>query len=140
MKFFEAFKVALTQPELIKYFQDKGMLKTSIACEKCNKLMHMQFTVYSEDGFRYRCSKCKRTMSIRSGSFLAKSKLSLPTFYAFLYLHHLDVLQKDIAEVLGLAENTVIDYSNFIREQCSNVLITENEMLGGVGIRVQAND
>ena len=92
------------------------------------------------DGYVFRCPQCKRKTSLRSGSFMENSKISLAEFSAILYFHHLDVLQKDIAEILGLSTNTVTDYSNIIREQCSNVLISEDEKLGGEGVRVQVDE
>jgi transposase len=61
----------------------------------------------------------------------------LKTFAAILYFHHAEVLQKHIAEMLDVSEHTIVDYSNFIREQCSKVLLNRDEKLGGFGVRVQ---
>ncbi|HEX4850162.1 MAG TPA: IS1595 family transposase [Puia sp.] len=102
--------------------------------------MNIQHYTDCVDGYVFRCPQCKRRSSLRSGTFLDRSKISLAEFLAILFFHHLDVLQKDVSEILGFSPNTIMDYSNIIREQCSNVLISEDEKLGGEGIRVQVDE
>ena len=131
MWFFDFMKIVLSQEQLILYFQEKGVLKSTSVCHECEMKMKLQKYAYHIDGYVFRCLKCKRRTTLRSGTFLEQSKLSLPVFAMMLLFHHLGVLQKDIAEMLDLNSNTVVDYSNFIREQCSNVLIRDDEKLGG---------
>lgn len=140
MHFFDFFQAKLSQKELISYFQEKGVLKKNSQCTNCSIGMNLQQFTDSVDGYIFRCPQCKKKISLRSGTFLEKSKVSLAEFSAILFFHHLDVLQKDIAEILGLSTNTITDYSNIIREQCSNVLISEDEKLGGEGVRVQVDE
>lgn len=138
MQFFYFVFLLNNDDALITYLQGKNMLRVSASCRRCNRSMSIQSSKRHLDGKCFRCTKCKATQSLRAGHFMEKSKLSLKEMAAFLYLHHLEVMQKHICEVLNIAGQTVLDYSNFVREQCGASLRRNSEKLGGPGIRVQA--
>ena len=54
-----------------------------------------------------------------------------------LFLYHCETPFKNIAETLEMEADTVTDYANLIREECSRDLLEHAELLGGPGIRVQ---
>ena len=137
MDFWKFCKLVSSESDLVTYFQERGVLCQAVTCETCRREMRKQ--AYSEDidGYCFRCPTCKRRRSIRHNSFLQKSKLELKTFAAILFFHHAETLQKHVAELVGISEQTLVDYSNFIREQCGSLLENETEMLGGPGVRVQ---
>ena len=118
------------------YFQEKGVLQRRSKCDHCDRFMMLQNHDRSIDGVIYRCVQCKRTKSIRKGTFMENSKIPLRVFAAVLYFHHAELLQKHIAELLGVSRQTLVDWSNFIRERCSLMLLREGK-LGGRLVRVQ---
>ena len=139
MRFLDFVDLLNNEEALVLYLQEKNMLRVRSLCVRCNKEMTVQSSNRHLDGKCFRCAKCKSTQSLRKGKFMEKSKLNLREIAAFLYLHHLEVLQKRICEVLDIAAQTGVDYSSFVREQCGCELSKAGEMLGGPGIRVQVN-
>ena len=139
MLFFEFTKLLNDQLKLILYFQERSLLHKSMVCDRCIKDMQLQEFSHNIDGYCFRCTRCKTRKSLR-GDLLRNSKLDLKTFASILYFHHLEVLQKHIAEQLNITEKTVVDFCHFIREQCSKSLLNSGERLGGVEIRVQVDE
>ena len=137
MKFFEFIELIEDKAGLLEYPQGKGVLRRGSFCDVCSRVMGMQESTRTIDGFCFRCTKCKRTKSIRSGSFLEDFKLPIKVVAAIIYLHHMEVLNKHIEEVLDISEDSVIDCLNLMREQCGKMLIEHGQKLGGPGIRVQ---
>jgi transposase-like protein len=139
MDFFSFCELISNKNKLISYFQDKNVISRNNICSRCNISMSLQDSSRAVDGVQFRCVRCKSTKSVRNGSFLGKSKLPLKVFAAILFFHHCEILQKHIAELLGISLPTLVDWSNFIRERCSLMLLGE-EKLGGDGIRVQVDE
>jgi transposase-like protein len=137
MKFFDFCALISSNECLVAYMQSKNVIASNFNCNRCNLHMNLQKHVNSIDGVCFRCTKCKSRRSVRAGTFMEKSKLSLKVFAAILYFHHTEILQKHIAELLDISLVTLVDYSNFIREQCSKLLNSVDDQLGGPGIRVQ---
>ena len=82
---------------------------------------------------------CLLLVSIRKDSFLKNSKLPLHVFAAILFFHHTEILQKYVAELLNVSQQTLVDWSNLIRERCS-LMIVNAEKLGGPNVRVQVDE
>ena len=137
MKFFDFCKLISDDKALVNYLQVQGILKNSFICGKCSWVMSIQSTI---DGCCFRCSKCKSKKSTRSGSFLENFKIPLRTFASIVYLLHIEVLLKNIAEILDISEDTIQDCANLIREQCGKFLIDTGGMLGGADVVVQIDE
>ena len=65
----------------------------------------------------YKCYHCRREWSIRKGSILAKTKISLSKFVMAIKLFELEVPVLKASKELGLAYNTVHKLFNLIREE-----------------------
>ena len=137
MLFFEFIKIIQDNITAIQYLQDKNILRKKINCLTCNIDMRIQAHSRSIDKIILRCPKCKKTKSIRTGSFFSKSKLKLNTIVSIIYFLMADVLQKTIAELLDVEEHAIGDISNFLRESMGQRLIMDDEKLGGENIIVQ---
>jgi transposase-like protein len=92
------------------------------------------------DGFFFRCFFCNKTRSIRHGSLIERSKLSLQEFIWILYFWATKTSMTQICIHLNLSEPTVIDWLNIIREICSWRLLQLNEQVGGEGKIVQVDE
>jgi transposase-like protein len=139
MKFFEFCSLVSSDVKVLQYLQDQALLKKSINCERCGLKMVSQYCGRALDGVCFRCTGCKSKRSIRSGSFLENSKLSLRVFVSIVFFLQTETLLKHIAEILELSVPTVIDYANLIREQYGKFLLQKGEKLGGIGVRVQVS-
>ena len=139
MRFLEFCSLVSNKRSIVDYLRTHGVLRSTYRCETCNRDLGTQAYNNSADGFVFRCSSCKKTKSLRIGSFLVDCRIPLDTFACFVYLLNADVLLKHIAFMLDLHENTIINYANLIREERGRDLMEHGEMLGGPGARVQVN-
>ena len=67
----------------IKFLQDTKILPDKQTCSKCNKVLR-KATVEGNFVF-FRCGMCKKRISIRKGTILWNSKLSLRRFILLVY-------------------------------------------------------
>jgi len=58
--------------KLLKFLLDNGLIERVARCPRrnCRKNMHLIRDRSKRDGYKFRCSKCHSTQSIRKGSFL----------------------------------------------------------------------
>ena len=135
------FCATVSAPErLLDYLRNMGVLHRTVICGKCTREMAIQCFSTSCDGCRFRCSRCKATKSIRTGSFMAECRLSLQKFSSIVYLLQAEVPFKFIAELLDIHPNTVTDYANLIRENYGRDLVENGALLGGQGKIVQVDE
>jgi transposase-like protein len=137
MLFLEFAALINDERRVLQYLRDKGVLRSRMDCPKCGRRMNEQSAARSSDGIAFRCARCKVKRSIRSGSFFVNSRLPLKTLASILYLLSLDVLQKTIAEIIGVQRRIVSDFANLLRERYGAVLLQDVSKLGGIGTIVQ---
>ena len=93
------------------------------------------------DGVGRKCSSCKTHLSVREGSFFAKSQLTLQTWIMLLHVWARQNPVSDTAECAKVALNTAVDVYQWLREVCSTRLINDGPvMLGGNGVVVQTDE
>ena len=68
--------------KLINWNQNKGLLASSMDCQKCNNGTAMIFTERTEqggskDGYTWRCPHCHTMKTIRAGSFFRKIQAAI---------------------------------------------------------------
>ena len=144
MNLFELFQILLmTQLELIQWMQGRNLLKASRRCERRNCRRAMALTPRDgTDGYRWRCPgrRCRSTKSVRCGSLFEKSRLSLKVLLALLYGWCIGMRLTTVCTALGLSEPTVVDWFNFLREECTYKLLQEPIILGGEGSIVEIDE
>ena len=95
------------------------------------------------DGYVWRCSKqkCRAKKSIRYGSWFAGSHLSLDTIilltYFWVYSFPQDIIQREL-DIKSC--HTTVDWCNFCREICENILLSDNKKIGGPGFTVEIDE
>ena len=87
-------------------------------------------------------SSCRKTCSVREGTFFAKSKLSLQQWLVLMYWWARQYPVTDAAEEAKVTRATAIQCYQYFRDICSWHLITHDAplMLGGPGKVVQIDE
>ena len=135
---------AVIGPEVetqVTWLQSKGLLSRNKTCPACNQQMDMQHRSHITDKYRWRCpdSSCKKSVSLRSGSFFEQSRLKLWQWIVLMYWWAREYPVKDAAEV---DEKTAIEIYQYCRDICSWRLLNHDSplMLGGQGVVVQIDE
>ena len=94
------------------------------------------------DGFRWRCPwrQCYGTRSVRDGSFAARSHLSLGKLLLVVYHWCFFVRLTSRMGMLALAELTIVDWFQYMRDECSWKRMSEPISLGGHGQIVEIDE
>ena len=95
------------------------------------------------DEWIWRCNnkKCRKKKSIRIGSWFSKSKLTLERIMEFTYLWSKKCNQSFIREELQIGScTTMVDWFNFAREVCAEIMEVDNEQIGGEGKEVEIDE
>lgn len=128
--------------ELIVFLLKSGLLgDRSGICETCKEgTVHL---IRKEGSFYWKCGKrsCVKTISLRKGSFFEKSRLDyrqiLCLIYCWLYELPFTFVQ---AEELVTTNKSVVDWYNFCRDICIDILLKDNTKIGGPGHIVEIDE
>jgi hypothetical protein len=87
------------------------------------------------DEYRWICPKKngKARTTIRKDSHFERSRLPLSKLFMMLYcvLKYDKMLNKDMADICGVSENSMVDWANFIREAVSHYYLINPQKIGG---------
>ena len=121
-------------PAIIAFLQGKNVLAGQKQCV-CGTMMVLQDRSDISDGCRWRCPDCRKTGSIRSGSFFAKSKITLQKWLLLMHWWSRQYAVKDAAEETGVSEPTAVQVYSWLRDVCSYRLcqVDPQVKLGGQG-------
>ena len=94
------------------------------------------------DGFCFLCYNegCYKEMSIRHGSFFSKSKLPLKKLLLFIYMWSTNSSGPSILQELDISNNTMGDWSRFMREKITEYFINYPVRIGGIGKTVEIDE
>ena len=139
---FELFELLQQPDSILEYLQRNNVLARQQTCS-CGRLMLINKKNEISDKFIWRCpSHCSRK-SIREGSFFAKSKLPLKKLVVLTYFWLQDIPTNRIQSMVGLANQTLADWNNFLFESVSSSLLMltdEERMIGGEGRIVEIDE
>ena len=152
----------------ITWFQQRGLIARNKTCPSCSSVMHMQCRNDIQDKRRYshvpksikhsifcgwiafqfdnrwRCvdDGCKKSCSIRAGTFFDKSKLSLQQWLVIIFWWVRQYPVTKAAEEAKVSEPTGIQTYQYLRDICSWRLMTVDSplLLGGQGVVVQIDE
>ena len=126
--------------DLIDWLRTKQLLASSQDCSFCNAAMRQGHRQDVTDGLVWRCPQCKRTKSIREGSFFTKSRLPLKKWLLLLHYWARQFPVKDAAEDAEVNKSTACNIYRWLREVCSTNLLQTPIVLGCNGIVVQRDE
>ena len=125
--------------QLIQWMQARNLIKPQMRCafRNCRRQMELQQRD-GHDGYRWRCpfARCRSSKSIRDGSFFVQSILTLQQIVSLIYCWCVGMSMSTTTIVIGLAEKTVVDWFNFLQEECTAKLLRitmQDKLIGGAG-------
>lgn len=116
----------------LQWLAKRRLLRNTFLCDNCGNLCTIHMHARSIDGRRWSCRRCNVRKSIRDGSFFAGSHLTLKQIIIMMYCWSYDMPQdvmKHEAEVT--TNHTVVDWCNFMREECAVWLENNPDEVGG---------
>jgi transposase len=132
MKFFDRDKV-------VPFLQDKQLIPSQRDCV-CGHQMNLQKYARCLDGWIFRCTKCKKTRSIRTGRFFENEVTPLSTMLQLMFLWLINVPVTTASELVDVTRKTGIQWFNYFRDICAFKMTNLNEKLGGVSVIVQVDE
>ena len=130
----------------IEFFKDIGLLRRTMQCESCGQDMTWSVRSKLSDGFLWRCQRrgggatCNQSASIRHGSWLQLSKLTLLEIILLNY----DIVCREPAHKIekeyGFSDHTVADWGMFCRESMLVFLEGCSVKNGGPNKTVETDD
>ena len=126
--------------DLISWLRTKKLLASSQDCSFCGTAMREGHRSDVSDGVVWRCPQCKRTKSIREGSFFSKSRLPLQKWLLLIHYWSKEFPVKYAADDTEIHKNTACDMYRWLREVCSTKLLQTPIVLGGRGVIVQIDE
>lgn len=102
--------------------------------------MELQSLENSIDKFTWRCKKCKSRKSIRVGTWFERSHLSLSkvsqvTFFWCDRQRH-EIVRREV----DVSEHTIVDWFNFCRDVCVEIVLNQSDRIGGPGKTVEIDE
>ena len=132
--------------DYFKYCCRNGLMK-DISGEPCPKCADGKVRLAKDssltDGKIFRCSKkqCYFKQSIRQNSWFSKSKLSLIIILKLTYFWIYKLPSTYVKRELQLgSDHTLVDWKNFCREVCVEILEKNSEKIGGEGKIVEIDE
>ncbi len=110
-----------TNVEIVQWMKNVKLLRRNAPlCDNGVHGSHIRMKLYTashvSDGYKYRCTKCGRSKSIRCGSFFTDVKIDLIAFMKQVLVYWaLDVKHADIAKLTQISTNTIVKYCQGIR-------------------------
>ena len=142
----DIYEITRDSYNLIVWLQERGAIGDfSRDCVRCfeGRLTLKKDSSYGRDGFIWRCTKkeCGYKVSVRAGSWFENSHLTLKEIVKLTYYWVHKTRQETVRRELRInCEETVVDWFNFCREVCSEVIENENVKIGGPGKTVEIDE
>lgn len=141
MTYADIIEIVSDHERLIKFCQAHDLLNSSSNCVKCLKAMNMVADKSRIDGLVFRCRQCFSKRSLRSGTFLERSKLNLRQAIVFFYLWcHSHTRTFIMNETKIGSYTTYADYVQFNRDICVGYTKTHCQPIGGPGKIVEIDE
>lgn len=144
---------ALTDLQLLRRLMEYGILpkEGEYLCEKCQQPFSLRVDNSTVDKYRWFCdnyvvqrkqkrTRCNFKKSIRSGTFFAKSHLSLGVILKFIHFWVHNTPLNVTSFNLHIAAQTGVDFANFCREVVYDQMVLHSNPLGGPGSHVEIDE
>uniref|UniRef100_A0A0L8HC94 ISXO2-like transposase domain-containing protein n=1 Tax=Octopus bimaculoides TaxID=37653 RepID=A0A0L8HC94_OCTBM len=129
----------LAPERILEFLKANSIISTCKTCV-CAQNMTLKKSARSLDGFVWRCGNCKKNISIRTKTFMEKSKLSLQKIFHIVFHFVFEAPISTTALYTGVDNKTVIQWYEFCREVCSGKMLRDKAPLGGPGFLQRVPD
>ncbi|XP_065650302.1 uncharacterized protein LOC136078459 [Hydra vulgaris] len=135
--------------DTICWCRTHGLLAESMSCSVCGVPCTQQAKNNAIDQVIWRCpvKRCKRTFSIRKGSFFEKSHLHLWQVLGLTYVWSRGAGKSrgfsvsDLTQELNVAsDHTIVDWNQFCRDICVEYFLNNPDPIGGPGCIVEIDE
>ena len=142
---FEFAAIVSSPDNTIRYLRENNLLESHKLCEQCQVYMVQIRKNSLSDTYIWQCPnrQCRNRASIRQNSFFTFSKLRLAIIVSAIYYFCASCSIKQTLQFFNghISKRALIDYFNYFREGCSEVLLRRrNFKLGGVGDIVEIDE
>jgi transposase-like protein len=127
-----------TNLSTVQWLARRRLIRNSCNCPSCQDLMVL--CVYSQgtDEYRWSCSSCHQSKSVRFGSFFTGSHYPLAVLCKMLYMWAYQYPTNLIQHELRIGHSCAIDWMNFIRDVCVKWQNEKAPKLGGFNENLEA--
>lgn len=131
---------------LITYFRSKQILKSSLNCLFCGKLMIETRYTKVNDGYVWKCQytncvRYKTTRPIRTDSFIDKCRIELSIVLILIHRFYRDDYNiRKLSEELALSRHTLGTFFGKLRNLCCQFLLQHPVKLGGPSVICQIDE
>ena len=143
----DIYKLCEHKDILINWLREKEWIANfqGATCEICRigKLRLQEDKLFSQDGIYWRClyRSCGKKISIRKGSWFEKSHLSLAKITKLTYYWVWKYPEELVRHELKIgSSHTAVDWFNFAREVCVDILEMNSEQIGGPGEIIEIDE
>ncbi|XP_076082558.1 uncharacterized protein LOC143053655 [Mytilus galloprovincialis] len=146
IKLKDLFIICESVEKIIQWCFSLGLI-LDLSGEVCKKCSHGHFGLrkdssFSNDIFYWKCSnkKCNKKVSIRNGSWFQGHNLSLEKilFITYFWIYKID--QEFVKHQLSICNQTIVDWYNYCREVCIEILEIDSEKIGGENVIVEIDE
>lgn len=124
----------------IDYAREKNLIAQSKVCSCGHDMALQKYGKAKLDGFCWRCCRCKKITSLRSGTFFEHAKVTISTLLQIIYDFVTQTPVTGSANAIGISEKTCIQWYQYCRDICSSKMLKDWEKLGGPGHVVEIDE
>lgn len=128
-----------TESNIMEYLQAHHLIASSMTCD-CGHSMNFQKRTDAADGVTWRCCKCKKRKSIRTGTFFEKSRLRLSTILEIMFDFVCELPVTTSMALNGIQSEAAVHWYENCRDVCSRLLLQQPQQLGGPQHEVQIDE
>jgi hypothetical protein len=116
---------------VLKWLASRHLIANSFNCVGCGNLCSLSKYKQGVDKYRWNCSQCNLSKSVRHNSFFTGSHCTLQHLVMIIYMWSYRYPSRLIVSELKLDKETVVDWRNFIRDLTIQWKETYASKLGG---------
>lgn len=141
--------VLVDKKKTLEWLMEKKVIAACHVCKVCKgqmRLVPFSGVKACNDGYRWRCTakidgkKHDTSVTIRAKSWFSGSNMTLQEIVLLTYYWCHNLPQEYIIHELGLSSATIVDWFNFAREVCEELIIRNSVKIGGPGVEVEIDE
>ncbi|XP_065652712.1 uncharacterized protein LOC136079989 [Hydra vulgaris] len=122
----------INKENLIRFLQHYRLMDIQKFCE-CGHAINVQKYNRCQDKHIWRCCKCKKTKTIKSGFFKICLSLDISSILQLMFLWIAEVPVTTASDIVGICKNISIQWYQYFRDICSFKIIDvpdRNQLIG----------
>lgn len=128
--------------EFLKYLMSLGVILGQRECSNCPDYRPMKLfkKKNSPEQYCWRCTKCKRSSSVRTGSFFERFDLPIKKVLEVIEFWAKERKIIDMEESIKVSKPTLVRICRFLRQLCILDLDKDNILMGGLNEIVEIDE